>query len=68
MPLEQDKVGDLLDLMLVPVFGRIALGDAVLPVNGGDSSDVSPGPDWLGVGILIWFRLAGLDDAEKSLN
>ena len=34
VPLEQVAVGDLLDLMLVPVFGRIALGDTVLLAGG----------------------------------
>ncbi len=49
MPFEQVNVGDLLLLTLVPVLGRIALGDAVLPVGGGDPRDVSPGRTLLGV-------------------
>jgi hypothetical protein len=49
VPFEQVNVGDLLLLTLVPVLGRIALGDAVLPVSGDDPRAVSSGRTLLGV-------------------
>jgi hypothetical protein len=68
VPLEHVKVGDLLDLTLIPVFGRIALKDAVLLVGAGDSYDITPGSILLGDGTLLPFRVAGLEDAEASIN
>ena len=65
VPLEQVAVGDLLDLMLVPVLGRIALGDTVLLAGG--EPRASPGPKF-GVARLLWSLLTGLDQRENSLN
>jgi hypothetical protein len=68
VPFEHVKVGDLLDLTLIPVFGRIALRDAVLLVGGGDSCDIKQRSISLGIGTLLSLRVAGLEDAEKSIN
>jgi hypothetical protein len=65
--LEQVKVGDLLDLMLLLVFGRIALQD---DDGGGESPNGdSPSTKLLNAGTWIWLRLEeGLEDCDMPLN
>ena len=41
------NVGDLLDRTLLPVFGRIGLGDNVLRAGGDESRNASPGVEIL---------------------